>query len=283
LSPADFYVDLVYTKPIDNVDVCWRDLYLSFNIRGLISARDGVEVLKGHAVDSSSKAMKKYFAFYYLFYYFFKIYGTDLNYYYMRLLVCCVMGLFFGSLQFSLEKSIEQSHRLGSVIFTTIACISLTLLFSIEFHKYEQKMATELIKNGITSPALYCITQGLASIPFNVVLSTVYVSVVFWLSDMSHDGSVFVYVILAITLVNLVEEAMAMVIVESFQELSFCTSFQVSAVGLSVLFAGYYVSVADIHIWLRWLAYINPHKVGVPLQHHLPSYFSFVVLFLTSD
>ena len=265
-------MDLVYKKPFEELEVTWKDLYLSFNITGLISAKDGEEQRsnKTGLYTLASKSLiyrlkKSLFTIrrdvYYLSYYFFRNYNQDMRCYGVRALVFLGYVIFSGTLFQRLHRDVDEIRKLAAAIIVVIQVSIVSNIFSTNAVVGERKFAYELAKNKIISPLSYCITQFLVSSPYNFILAVLSQLVFHCLLYFSADPSVFIYCTLTLFLEFMFMEALLLLIVEVLRDALLCLVMIVIALAPLLYFTGYFVAVHDMPVWVSWLCYLTPIKV----------------------
>ena len=279
-NPADFYMDLVYKKPFDELEVTWKDLYLSFNITGLIVAKDGEDDGRGkrnseNVLDITTTSalsrmintkVRKPFQevlrdMYYLGFYFFKNYNQDMRYYGARYVVVLIYVVFAGTLFRRIHADVDEVRKLAGAISVIVLLSVLSLVFSSNAMVEERQFAYELARNKIISPFSYCLTQFLISLPYNLLIGLLSQLIFHGLVFFNADASVFVYTALTLFLIVLFMEALFIVIVEVLRNSLLCLVSNVIVMAPLAYFTGYFVTVRDMPVGVSWIAYLVPTKV----------------------
>jgi len=197
-SPADFYVELIYRKPFDDLDVTWKDLYLSFNIAGLITAKHCEEVIEPNAdVEDLRRRFRQ--SLYYLIQYFWGLYYKDIRFYWVRITFMLSQGIYLGTLYLQMHREVQDIRRIFGAISWMVFMGVLCGVFATTALCDERKFAAEMVKNGVFTPLTYCIAQFITSLPCNLLSSLVFNSIFHWLF-VSGDATVFVHSVLALFL-----------------------------------------------------------------------------------
>ena len=259
-SPADFYVELIYRKPFDDLDVTWKDLYLSFNIAGLITAKHGEEVIEPNAdVEDLRRRFRQ--SLYYLIQYFWGLYYKDIRFYWVRITFMLSQGIYLGTLYLQMHREVQDIRRIFGAISWMVFMGVLCGVFATTALCDERKFAAEMVKNGVFTPLTYCIAQFITSLPCNLLSSLVFNSIFHWLF-VSGDATVFVHSVLALFLELLFIDSLFLVTVEVFRVPLLCLTINVLIMAPLSFLSGFSVNVSDIKNWLSWVCYLIPTKVS---------------------
>ena len=257
LSAADYYMDLIYTRPTEHANITWKDLYLSFNFSAIMTAKDGVEI-----IEEESHLPRWRARVYYLLSYFYKYYVRDRNVCLSRLVYLLFMAIYQGTLFYGLTYKTNYITRFGGLIFSDASYITLSVVVCVSSFASDRRLALEYAKNGIVTPFIYCLSQFLVSAPCYFLGSFVVELPVFWLSNISNNVDVYIYASLVCWCLLLVSEAIMLLVVEVLHDALYSVMFALVVVGAVLLLSGFVVTVADIPLWFRWICYLVPTKVS---------------------
>eukprot|EP01042_Synura_sphagnicola_P009661 gene9661-12395_t len=258
-SPADFYVDLIYRKPFDDLDVTWKDLYLSFNIAGLISAKDGEEIIETSA-DEGGQPLEFRRNLFYLLHYFFGLYNKDFRFYGVRILFMLCNGVYLGTLFLRAHRDVSDIRLIGGAAAWVAIMTVLSGFFATTAMCDERKFAAELVKNSVISPVAYCVALLGASLPYNLAASLVFHSIFHWMFFFSLDITVYIYSVLTMFLELLFIDSTYLVTIELLRIPILCLTVNVLIMAPLAFLCGFWVNVSDMGQWLSWLSYAMPTK-----------------------
>ena len=258
LNPADYYLDLVSSSPTEDPSITWKDLFLSFNFRALMTARDGVENIDTEPLVPPSLGIR-----YKLLYHSFKRgYDRDWGFYWHRYIFAAVIAFILGTNFSSLNNNnINNIKSYAAIAFHSILTLSMGNIFVATNLARDKKLAMDQARNGLFHPSSYCFAQFIASWPYCLMLSFVHQSIIFLFSNLSSVFSVYLYCVFMLFLTVLVSDAVILIIVQVIGHALLSVIGAVVIIGTFLLFTGYLGKVSTMPIWIAWIAYLMPTKV----------------------
>ena len=260
VSPADFYLDLIYNPPTDNKNITWKDLYLSFNFSAIMTAKDGVERIEDDD-EENLRPPSSWIKFQLSLVYFYNHYSRSFWHYKARMMFFIITAVFLGTLYLNLQPDLKNSKRYVGAIFVSIVFIVNATAASVSLSVKDHRQAMENCKAGITSPMIHCLSQFLIAIPFNLLVSIVYSSIFHWLANLCPYFGVFVYEIIMTCGLFLAIESLLLMISQWTKTVKASQQVMKIVMGLILIFSGFYVQVIDLPVYIRWISYIMPTKV----------------------
>ena len=141
LSPADFYVDLVYNKPLPDLDVTWKNLYLSFHITGIVSAKEGMAVVgeEGDRCDEENALARFLRQFVFISKYLLRNYQKNIYVFYARACASVFYALVGGALFYNLQEKTDFVWMYGGATFWVVAGVIVIATFSYDAVLFERR------------------------------------------------------------------------------------------------------------------------------------------------
>jgi ABC-type multidrug transport system ATPase subunit len=260
-SPADFFVDLISTPPVElHHDSTWAKLY--------VDSRFGKNVYRDHhTLDQSTQQAPLAQAspsiivrFYYMIAFFCRYYYREYGLYWERFICLVVLAFFNGTLFLQLSPETSYLTRYTGAIFFNIWTTLFSVVASTQFFARDRRQAVEQVKNAIISPGMYCSSQFLVSVPFNFISALAFQSIFHWLSRINPDRESFIYAVV-ITFGHLIlMEAYMLCTLEILKNAMMSISFSMIILGYLFLFSGFFIKVSDLPAWIVWVSFITPTK-----------------------
>eukprot|EP01041_Mallomonas_annulata_P004532 gene4532-8997_t len=257
LNPADFYMDLILSPPMVDTDITWRDMFISFNSRLILSSKDGA-VATTYDNDADLKAPTQFKKFYILLSYFFNCYLRDVSLYWFRTIVLIAISIYSGTIWYNLHPSTDHLMDYASSLYYLLLTTCFVTSSSTEPISRSNRRMLEYIKHGIAHPGTVILAQFLVSIPFNLIIALICQMIFFWLSNINPNGEVFLYVIFVQCGIMLISEAVSFLAVTIVKNVTFASTICIVFVGQMYMMSGLWVSVVRMPVWIGWIAYITP-------------------------
>ena len=256
---ADFYLDLI-CKPQEEGSKSWEYHFLTStygkNVTKRIENLDRASSIAPVANPQPS-SFERLFV---LIGFFLKYYSRDRGFYYLRICCLIVVALFIGTLFLRLVPETEFLPRYSGVVFFGIWTVLFSAIASTGLLARDRRQAVEQVKNAATTPAVYCLAQFIASLPFNLIASLAFQSIVHWMTNLHPNGEAFLYGICITWGHLLLMEAIMNTVVQGLGNAMLCVTFAMLVEGALFLFAGFFIKIGDMPAWIRWITYIIPTK-----------------------
>lgn len=130
---------------------------------------------------------------------------------------------------------------------------SVLLLFLIERPVFLREYAGKLY--GVFS---YFTSKSVIEVPFQVIFPFVTAVCVYFAVGFTADAGRFFLFALILILDVLVATSMGFFVGCAVQNASAATALVTVVMLPFILFAGYFVNLGDVYVWLRWLQYLSP-------------------------
>ena len=260
---ADFYLDLIYNPPpvkSGGETETWRD-YFSNSTFGKNVERQ-IEVL-GQASPVAASAppppsplirlfqMTKYLLTYY---------SRDQGLYLFRIICLIIIALFTGTMFLQLSPETNYITRYVGALFFSIWVVLFSATGSTGLIARDRKQFADQVVNAVVSPAVYCTSQFIASIPFNFVGGLVYQCIFHWMTNINPNGETFIYAILITCGHLLLMEGIMLCVVQGMHDPMLSVTFSMVMLGTLFLFPGFFIKTIDMPEWIRWITFIIPTR-----------------------
>mmetsp|Transcript_9118 Transcript_9118/g.9175 ORF Transcript_9118/g.9175 Transcript_9118/m.9175 type:complete len:1301 (+) Transcript_9118:45-3947(+) len=258
-SLADFCLDLIYQPPKDT-STTWKELYssspFSMNMVKLQNAVDTAS-MAAPAADAPPNEMVR---MYEMIVFFVKYYSREIGFYYLRVVFLVLVAFFIGTMFLLLTPETEFLVKYSGAIFFNMwtalfSAISCTALLS-----RDRRQALEQIKNAAINPGVYCLSQFITSLPFNFLASLIFNCIFHWVTNVNPTGEAFIYSILLTEGHILLMEALMLCVVQVLGDAMLSTTFSMVLLGTLFLYAGFFIQVKDMPLWIGWVCFMIPTK-----------------------
>jgi hypothetical protein len=182
------------------------------------------------------------------------------GYYSYRMLYLFLSGIYVGSIFINLDANVENLGDYSGAIFFAIWCTLFAAVGSTALVASDRRQAVEQVKNNVLTPGIYCLGQLTASVPYNFICALIFQAVFLALTNISTKFDQIVFGIL-LTFAHLVlMESIMFVVVEVVKDAMLSVTLALVVLGTLFLFAGFFVQVSEMPVWIRWMCYMIPTK-----------------------
>mmetsp|Transcript_17556 Transcript_17556/g.33104 ORF Transcript_17556/g.33104 Transcript_17556/m.33104 type:complete len:1326 (-) Transcript_17556:147-4124(-) len=280
ITLPDFYLDLIYKAPEDpsavqllpvalvdgsSADVAskkgkeWRDLYASSDYMKNVNSSRSTAFADAPISSENPTTFSRLDSFVKFFLHYYHI---NPGYYLYRMLYLLLSGTYVGTIFINLEPNTENLGDYSGAIFFAIWCTLFAAVGATALVASDRRQAVEQVKNNVLTPEIYCTGQFVASIPYNIVCALIFQIVFLALTNISDQVDKIVFGI-AITFSFLIlMESIMFVVVEVIKDAMLSVTLALVVIGTLFLFAGFFVQVNEMPIWVRWMCYMIPTKYG---------------------
>jgi ABC-type multidrug transport system ATPase subunit len=284
----DFYLDLIYKAPDDpsalqvlpseSTDAQftelvpsgdavaqdkagkeWRDLYASSEYMQKVNSSRPTEFSDAPMSSENPTFMDRLQSFVEFFLHY---YHVNPGYYLYRMLYLLLSGLYVGSIFIDLDPNIENLGDYSGAIFFAIWCTLFAAVGATALVAADRRQAVEQVKNNVLTPGIYCTGQLIASIPYNVICALIFQGVFLGLTKISDKYDKILFGIALTFAFLLLMESIMFVVVEVIKDAMLSVTLALVVIGTLFLFAGFFVQVDEMPLWVRWMCYMIPTKYG---------------------
>jgi hypothetical protein len=178
------------------------------------------------------------------------------------MLYLLLSGTYVGTIFIDLDPNTENLGDYSGAIFFAIWCTLFAAVGATALIASDRRQAVEQVKNNVLTPGIYCAGQFLASIPYNLICALIFQIVFLALTKISDQYDKIIYGIALTFSFLLLMESIMFVVVEVVKDAMLSVTLALVVIGTLFLFAGFFVQVDEMPIWVRWMCYMIPTKYG---------------------
>jgi hypothetical protein len=258
---SDFYLDLIYRPPTKH-ESGWKELYMDSTFGKNVQIQTAKIVAASSVSNVAEPGPDIHVRFWVQLEHFFKYYSRDPGFYLLRVFCLIVIAFFISTLFLQLRAYTDILPQYAGAVFFNIWTVLFSAVAATGLMARDRRVAIEQIKNAVVSPAVYCLAQLVASLPFNFIAALTFQSIFHWLSNINPDGESFIYAVLITCGHLLLMEASMLAVVQVLQNAMLSVTFAMVVLGSFFLFSGFFIRVENMPPWIGWICYIIPTKVS---------------------
>ena len=260
-SPADFFVDLISTPPVElHHESTWAKLYVDSRFgKNVYRDQNSLDQSTQQAPDPS-EAPSGFVRLYHVISFFCRYYYREYGLYWERFLCLVVLAFFNGTLFLQLSAETSYLTRFTGAVFFNIWTTLFSVVASTQYFARDRRQVVEQVKNAIIGPGMHCLSQFLVSIPFNFISALTFQSIFHWLSRINPNRESFIYAVLITFGHLMLMEGYMLCTLEILKNAMMSISFAMIILGYLFLFSGFFIKVSDLPAWIVWVSFITPTK-----------------------
>lgn len=282
INPADFYLDCISEKPQDvlpfqqnhqlevykNVSH-WYELYsdrfnrpLSTHINeydknNTVSfGYDNTAVMHNNRPNEYTRIIR-------LLQFLIHYYNTEKSLYLLRLVSMVILALFTGSLYFQLSRTYTEVPTIAGFVFFSTWSILFASISGIVIHSRDRYTIENEYLNGGYKLSTIWLSIFISSIPYHVVIGFIYNAILWYMVGVNNNGIAYLYASLSTTILSLMMESVAWLIVTLLKDPMLSTTFSMVMLGCFYLFAGFFVKQTNMVRSVFWACYIVPTRYSL--------------------
>lgn len=186
----------------------------------------------------------------------------DKAYTIIQAVAALVQSLIVGSLYYNTPDNVTGSFSRGGVIFFSVLYLSLTGLAEVSNSFKARPILLKQHNYSLYHPASFAIAEAISVAPVNLVITTVFSLVLYFLSNLNRDAGKFFIFILFSYLVSLVMGSLFKAVAAWNKTISSANAFSGVLILASLMYSSYMIQTPSMHPWFRWIGYINPVLYG---------------------
>jgi len=155
------------------------------------------------------------------------------------------------------------SDRTGALFFTIISQIMSTLNGVLLTFPLERALLVREYSNGMYSVQAYYLGKLISALPFDIFFPLLFSCIAYWLVGLNSAVSSFFLFIFGVVLTSMTAGSMGIMLGCMFPNAEVAVSLAPIVIIPFMLFAGFYVSLSSIPVWLSWIQYISIFKWGL--------------------
>lgn len=272
VNATDYMMDLMNRPPVyRGRKTDWTDIYemssFARNFRGAVYLTIKLSTKAPLPLEPPSFLTRLLV----MFKFFTRYYVREWGMYWFRFLFLIGGACYMGSLFYHLTPTTDHFIMYLGAIFFTVWIVLFAVVASTKFFAADFFLAVEQIKNAVTTPALYCLSQFVISLPFNLVGSVIFQSIYHYMTRMNPAREDLSYGIVMSFAHLLMMEGGMLCAVTVFQNAMLAVTSSILMLAVFFLLSGFVVAVPVIPPALRWLTNIVPTRVRhFDIMYHHP-------------
>ena len=173
-----------------------------------------------------------------------------------------VQSLIVGSLYYDTPDNVTGSFSRGGVIFFAVLYLSLTGLAEVSNSFKARPILLKQHNYSLYHPSAFAIAEAVSVAPVNLVITTVFSLVLYFLSNLNRDPGKFFIFLLFSYLVSLVMSSLFKAVASWNKTISSANAFSGVLILASLMYSSFMIQTPSMHPWFRWIGYINPVLYG---------------------
>ncbi|OQR89889.1 ATP-binding Cassette (ABC) Superfamily [Thraustotheca clavata] len=173
-----------------------------------------------------------------------------------RMSMVIIMGILYGLIFYKMDTTLAQVVM--GMIFSAMMFIAISQASQVPTFFAQREIFYKQRGANFFRTSSYVLSSSLAQLPFSIVESVVFGSLVYWMTGFVADASAFIIFLCALILANLAFAAWFNFISACLPNLLIAQPFTFVTILFYVLFAGFMMAKDSIPDYLIWIFWINP-------------------------
>ena len=169
-----------------------------------------------------------------------------------------IMSLVTASLFYNLQPDSSSIFPRPGALFFPILLFGLNAMSEVQASFLGRPIISRHKRLAYTRPAAYAVAKTVMDIPLVIITISLFQIIYYFMVGFQHDaGKFFTQWVLLLV--------MMLCFLSFFRTIgAWCRHFGMASqiAGVSIMgimvYAGYLIPVPEMHVWFRWIAYINP-------------------------
>ncbi|KDD77010.1 ABC-2 type transporter, partial [Helicosporidium sp. ATCC 50920] len=169
-----------------------------------------------------------------------------------------LMGIFVGAIFFQVGADISGAQNRAGGLFFALAFFAFTSLSTVDLFVAERKMVAREVRGGYYSPASYLLAKAvLDGLLLRAVPALLYAAPFYPMMGLASGGAQVGLFLATLTAFALAVGALSLLVSAASASAGRASLVMNVVLLLSLLVGGFFVNVASIPGWIRWLHYLS--------------------------
>jgi len=190
-----------------------------------------------------------------------RIYG-DKAYTITNVVAATIQSLVIGSLYYNTPNSTTGAFSRGGILYFMVLYYSLMGLAEVSSQFAERPILLKQKSYSFYHPSAETLASTITKFPFKMIGLTVFLIIIYFLSDLTRDAGKFFLTYLFLTLTSETITAMFQMIAAVSQNAAGANAVAGLLMLAISLYSCYMIQLKKMHPWFKWISYINPVRYG---------------------
>ncbi|XP_048753747.2 protein white-like isoform X2 [Ostrea edulis] len=157
----------------------------------------------------------------------------------------------------------DDIMNINGVIFVIITNLSFTNIFSVlNVFPLEVPIFLREYGTGLYGVGVYYLSKTFVEIPFLIAMPVIFMSILYWMSGLNHDGSVFLIATGIAILVSNTAASFGYVVSTAAPSVTAALAIAPALMIPFLLFGGFFLNSGSTPVYLIWLKYLSWFSYG---------------------
>lgn len=175
-----------------------------------------------------------------------------------QLVAAISQGLIAGSLYYNTPDSVSGAFSRGGVIFFAALYVSLMGLAEVSASFNSRSILMKQKNYSMYHPSADALASVVTSIPVTLVVTFLFVLIIYFLSNLAADAGKFFTCVLFVFLLSLTMSGLFEAVASLNKTISGANAIAGVLVLASLMYSSYMIQRPSMHPWFKWISYINP-------------------------
>ncbi|EGW30589.1 ATP dependent transporter multidrug resistance [Spathaspora passalidarum NRRL Y-27907] len=174
------------------------------------------------------------------------------------ILAAVAQAFIIGSLYYNTPDDVSGAFSRGGVIFFAVLYMSLMGLAEISASFGARPILMKHKNYTLYHPSADALGNFIISIPLSILINTMFVIILYFLSNLARDAGKFFIAYLFIIMLHLTMGSFFQAIASLNKTISAANAFAGVMVLASLMYSSFMIQRPSMHPWFKWISYINP-------------------------
>lgn len=148
----------------------------------------------------------------------------------------------------------------GFLLFFSISCYMTNIFSVVLAFPLERKVFLREHNSHMYSVSTYYLAKNIVETPYNIILTTIFVSATYWAVGMRPDGISFFQTLLGLICMSQFSQSMGYTIGAAFNDVAQALIITQATLIPNILFSGIVASIETLPPYCKWISYIAPFR-----------------------